>query len=87
MGRVDLHFANASCAHCARLVSQSLKSVDGVLSVDVDQFGEKVTVGFDPSRVTVGSIRLIMEKTGYPTTLLSERTTPFTPRPLSSRAA
>lgn len=87
MGRVDLHFTNASCAHCARLVSQSLRKVDGVLSVDVDRIGQKVTVGFDPSRVTVDSIRSTMDETGYPTRLLSERIIPFSPRPLSGRAA
>ena len=87
MGRVDLHFENASCAHCARLVSQSLRKVEGVLSVDVDQLGQKVTVAFDPSLVTVDSIRSVMEKTGYPTRLCSVRITPLSPRPLSGRAA
>ncbi len=87
MGRIDLHFTNASCAHCARLVSHSLGKVDGVLSVDVDRIDQKVIVAFDPSRVTVDSIRSIMEETGYPTRLLSERIVPFSPRPLSGRAA
>lgn len=87
MDRVDLHFENASCAHCARLVSQSLRKVEGVLSVDVDRLGQKVTVAFDPSLVTVDSIRSVMEKTGYPTRLLSERITHFSAPLLSGRAA
>jgi copper chaperone CopZ len=87
LGRVDLHFANSSCAHCARLVTRSLHEVKGVLSVEVDRFGQKVMVGFDPSLVTVDSIQSAMEKAGYPTRLLSERLAPFPPKLLPSIAA
>jgi copper chaperone CopZ len=86
LGRVNLNFANASCAHCARLVTRSLEKVRGVLSVDVDRQAQRLTVGFDPSLVSVGVIRSVMEETGYPTRLISERITPF-PRRLFSRAA
>lgn len=87
MSRVDLHFANASCAHCARLVSRSLEKLEGVRLVNVDPSHQRITVGFDPSLVTVDSIRSMMERTGYPTRLLAERVTPFPPRPLSSSRA
>ncbi len=70
MGRAALGFVNASCAHCARVVTRSLQKVDGVLSVEVDRAGQRVLVGFDPTRVTVDSIRSSMEGAGYPTRLL-----------------
>lgn len=87
MGRVDLHFANASCAHCARLVSQSLEKVDGVVGVDIDRLNSRLVVDFDPARVSIDTIRSMMEQTGYPTRLLAERSLPLPPRPFSTRAA
>lgn len=70
MGMATLAFANASCAHCARVVIRSLQKVDGVLSVEVDPEGRRILVGFDPSRVTLDSIRFLMERAGYPTRLI-----------------
>lgn len=71
MSRVTLSFANASCTHCARVVTRSLQRLDGVLSVQVDQADGRVLVHFDPSRVSVDSIRSLMEGAGYATRLLS----------------
>lgn len=70
MGRVNLGFTNASCAHCARVVTRSLQKMSGVLSVEVDRVGQRVLVGYDPTRVSLDSIRSAMEGAGYPTRLL-----------------
>lgn len=66
MSKVDLHFPNASCAHCVRLVSRSLKRLDGVVSVDADGFSARLVVGFDPRSVSAESIREVVEESGYP---------------------
>lgn len=70
MSRVTLSFANASCRHCARLVTRSLQKIDGILSVEVDQVGRRVLVYYDPFRVSVDSILSLMEGSGYSTRLL-----------------
>lgn len=70
MVKVSLSFANASCAHCARLVRQSLGRVGGVFSVKVDPEDRSLEVGFDPSRLSVDSLRSSLEGLGYPTRLL-----------------
>lgn len=71
MSRVILSFANASCRHCVRVVTNSLQKIDGILSVQVDQIGGRVTISYDPSRVSIESIRSLMEMSGYKTRLLS----------------
>lgn len=71
MGKITLGFANASCAHCARLVTRSLQKVDGIVSVEVDRIGQKLLVVFDPGRVSVDAIRSLLEGSGYSTRLLA----------------
>lgn len=70
LGRIALGFSNASCAHCARVVTRSLQKNEGVLGVEVDPSGRRVLVDFDPRRVSVDSLRAQMEVAGYPTRLL-----------------
>jgi copper chaperone CopZ len=70
LGRIALGFSNASCAHCARIVTRSLQRNEGVLGVEVDAMGQRVLVDFDPRRVSVDSLRAQMEGAGYPTRLL-----------------
>ncbi len=71
LGRAALGFANASCAHCIRVVTRSLQKVDGVESVEIDPVGQRVLIGFDPTRVSIDAIRQRMEGAGYPTRLLA----------------
>ncbi len=70
MSRASLGFANASCAHCARVVTRHLQKLDGVHSVEVDPIGQRVLVAYDPARVSLDHIRSQMEGAGYPTRLL-----------------
>lgn len=70
MSRANLAFVNASCAHCARLVTRSLQRMEGILSVEVDRVGQRVLVAFDSTRVSLDTIRSRMEGSGYPTRLL-----------------
>lgn len=70
LSRVTLGFTNASCSHCARVVTRSLQGVAGVLSVQVDQAGRRVMIHYDPSLVSVDSIQSVMEGSGYSTRLL-----------------
>jgi len=71
VGRIALGIDNASCAHCARVITCSLKRVDGVISVEVDPYGRQVIVDFDPARISVESIRSVLLSSGYPCRLPS----------------
>lgn len=87
MKEIRLSFANASCAHCANLVSRSLRGVDGVEDVRIDRDELRVCVHFDPSLLSSDSIRKMMERSGYPTRVVASRPALSTLRPPLSRAA
>ena len=82
MHSIALSFANASCAHCARIVTRTLQTAEGIWSVDVDQTGQRVLVDFDPTRISIEAIRALMRGAGYPTRLVDGA-----PVPLYARAA
>lgn len=69
MSRIALSFANASCAHCVRVVTRSLEHLTGVGLVRVDPMRQQILVDYDPARVSVESIRMAMERSGYPNRL------------------
>ena len=87
VSRVDLQFANASCAHCVRLVSQALGTVNGVSDIEVDQARRLLAVEFDPTFISVDLIRSVMERAGYPTRPLQEGMVPFPTQSFPSQAA
>lgn len=87
MKEIGLSFTNASCAHCAKLVSRSLGGVKGVEDVRVDPDELRVWVHFDPSLLSSDSIRKVMERSGYPTQVVARRPALSILRPPLSRAA
>lgn len=87
MSRVDLHFANASCAHCVRLISLALRKLDGVTDIEVDPYNSRVVVRFDPELTSIDLIEATMEKSGYPTRPLPEKVIPFHLRATTGQAA
>ena len=54
-----------SCASCVARVEKALKAVDGVSGAAVNLATEKVTVAFDPARVTVGRLQEAVAGSGY----------------------
>lgn len=87
MNTIDLHFANASCAHCVRLVTRSLGSLEGISSVHANPASARLVVRYDPKLVAADSIIEVMERSGYPTTLLSSPVTPLYPHLASKQPA
>ncbi len=81
-----LSFANASCAHCARLVTQVLQGQEGIRSVEVDRVRLRVYVDFDPTQISLEAIRGLMERSGYPTQVAEEDSSDLR-LPTPSRAA
>lgn len=60
-----LNVEGMSCSHCENAVKKSVGALNGVSSVAVDLKGKKVTVEFDPERVTVDTIKDTIEDQGY----------------------
>lgn len=75
MGRIALGFANASCVHCVRVVTRRLEETDGIRMVEFDTDALRIVVDFDPSRLSPDAIRAMLERSGYPTTLLNQAQT------------
>lgn len=60
-----LNVEGMSCSHCENAVKKSVGALNGVGSVAVDLKGKKVTVEFDPEKVTVSTIKDAIEDQGY----------------------
>ncbi|MCR4437192.1 MAG: copper chaperone CopZ [Clostridiales bacterium] len=54
-----------SCSHCENAVKKAVGALSGVDSVAVDLKGKKVTVDYDPGKVTVDTIKEAIEDQGY----------------------
>jgi len=60
-----LNVQGMSCMHCVHAVKSSVSALAGVDSVDVSLEKNLVTVGFDPSKANLGSIKAAIEGEGY----------------------
>ena len=61
----DLNVQGMSCQHCVHAVKTSVSALAGVDSVDVSLEKNLVTVGFDPDKASLQSIRTAIEDQGY----------------------
>lgn len=60
-----LNVEGMSCSHCENAVKKAVGALCGVDGVEVDLKGKKVTVQFDPGKVTAGAIKEAIEDQGY----------------------
>ena len=54
-----------TCASCVAVIEKSLSKVDGVLKANVNLATEKLSVTYDPTRITQGGITATVERAGY----------------------
>lgn len=54
-----------SCSHCENTIKKSVGALNGVDSVSVDLAGKKVLVEFDPEKVSIETIKEVIEDQGY----------------------
>ena len=54
-----------SCDHCKKAVTDALKKVAGVESVEVDLKAGKATVSYDPARASEAAMKVAVEEAGY----------------------
>ncbi len=60
-----LNVEGMSCSHCENSIKKSLGALNGVNSVKVDLKAKKVTVEYDPQKVSVGIMKDTIEDQGY----------------------
>lgn len=60
-----LNVEGMSCSHCENSVKKAVGELNGVKSVDVDLKGKKVTIEFEPEKVSVETIKGTIEDQGY----------------------
>ena len=60
-----LNVQGMSCQHCVHAVKSSVSAVTGVDTVDVSLEKNLVTVGFDPEKANLQSIKTAIEDQGY----------------------
>jgi copper chaperone len=61
----NLNVQGMSCQHCVHAVKSSVSALGGVETVDVSLEKNLVTVGFDPSKTSLESIKSAIEDQGY----------------------
>lgn len=55
-----------SCGHCVATVQEAVSALTGVASVEANESTKRVEVSFDPSRVSLAQIELVLDEAGYP---------------------
>ncbi len=61
----EINVEGMSCSHCENSVKKAVGALNGVDKVSVDLANKKVTVEFDPEKVTGKSIVDAIEDQGY----------------------
>jgi copper chaperone len=54
-----------SCEYCRRAIESAVGTLPGVQSVTVEVPTKKVSISFDPARVTRGQIEATLDEEGY----------------------
>ncbi len=56
---------SSQCGECKERIEASLNKLDGIKSLDLNLDNKKLTVVFDPSKVTLAQIKTAVSNTGY----------------------
>lgn len=65
MEKTALKVEGMSCSHCEKAIKKAVGALSGVSAVTVDLKGKTVTVEYDSSKVSLGSIKNEIEDQGY----------------------
>ena len=65
MENVTLNVSGMSCGHCVKAVEGSVGKLDGVKNVSVKLEKGQVDVEFDPSLVSLSTIKETIDDLGY----------------------
>lgn len=62
---LNLTVEGMSCSHCENSIKKAVGGLDGVDTVSVDLKGKRVSVGYDPDRLDVKTIKDTIVDQGY----------------------
>ncbi|CAM3786963.1 copper chaperone CopZ [Mesobacillus zeae] len=65
MEKTTLNVKGMSCGHCVKAVEGSVGKLEGVQSVKVDLESGKVTVDYNPDKVSVEQLKETIDDQGY----------------------
>jgi copper ion binding protein len=63
--KATLQITGMTCDHCAKTVSEALKSVSGVSKAKVNLKKNEAEVTYDPSKVSEEKLRVTVVEAGY----------------------
>ncbi len=66
MATATINAPSISCGHCVMAIKKAVGKLEGVSSVEGDPGTKKVTVDYDPSKVSLEKIEETMAAEGYP---------------------
>ncbi len=61
----ELKVAGMGCDNCVRKLERAFRAQDGVKDVRIDGIAGRVTVTFDPGRVSIPELQALVVKSGY----------------------
>ncbi len=61
----ELKVAGMGCDNCVRKLERAFRAQDGVKDVCIDGIAGRVTVTFDPGRVSIPELQALVVKSGY----------------------
>ena len=64
--RATLTAPDISCGHCVATVERAVGALAGVQRVAADAATKQVTVEYDPRRVSLAKIEVVLAEEGYP---------------------
>ena len=65
MEEVKLKVLGMACGGCKAAVETALRSLDGVISAEVDLAAKTASVSYDPSKLARKDLQEAIEKAGY----------------------
>ncbi|MCL5962458.1 MAG: copper ion binding protein [Chloroflexi bacterium] len=66
MEKVTLTAPDISCQHCVNAIKKAVGALPGVFEVEASADTKKVSVEYDPQKLTVAQIEEAMAGEGYP---------------------
>jgi len=63
--KITMDVKGMSCQHCVNAVKRAAGSLAGVAAVDVNLASGKVTVDFDPAKVSLEQVKHAITEEGY----------------------
>lgn len=63
--KATLKIGGMTCATCVKTIENSLRNLDGIISVNVNLGAEKAFVTYNPKVITISDMKKAIEDTGY----------------------